>query len=39
MWGYRVIVSPQGRTTVLQELHGGHSGITHMKSLARGIIW
>lgn len=37
--GYRVIVPPQGRTTVLQELHGGHPGITHMKSLACGIVW
>ena len=39
MWGYCVIVSPQGRTTVLQELHGGHPGITRMKSLACGIVW
>ena len=39
LWGYRVIVPPQGRTTVLQELHGGHPGITRMKSLARGIVW
>ena len=30
---------PQGRTTVLQELHGGHPGITHLKSLASGLIW
>ena len=39
LWGYRVIVPPQGRTTVLQELHGGHPGMTHMKSLAHGILW
>ena len=39
MWGYRVIVPPQGQTTVLQELHGGHPGMTRMKSLARGIVW
>ena len=32
-------IPPQGRTTVLQELHGGHPGITRMKSLARGLIW
>jgi len=32
-------VPPQGRTTVLQELHSGHPGITRMKSLARGIVW
>ena len=39
LWGYRVIVPPQGRTTVLQELHGGHPGMTRMKSLARGLLW
>ena len=39
MWGYCVIVPPQGRTKVLQELHGGHPGITRMKSLALGIVW
>ena len=39
MWGYRVIVPPQGRATVLQELHGGHPGMTRMKSLACGIVW
>ena len=38
-WGCRVIVPPQGRTTVLQELHGGHPGMTRMKSLAHGIVW
>ena len=39
MWGYCVIVPPQGRTTVLQELHGEHPGMTRMKSLARRIVW
>ena len=34
LWGQRVVIPPQGRTTVLQELHGGHWGITRMKSLA-----
>ena len=34
-----MIVPPQGRTTILQELHGGHPGITHMKRLACGIVW
>ena len=32
LWGCRVIVPPQGRTIVLQELHGGHPGMTRMKS-------
>ena len=39
LWGHRVIVPPQGRTVVLQELHGGHLGVTWMKSLARGVVW
>ena len=34
-----MIVPPQSRTTILQELHGGHPGITHKKSLACGIVW
>ena len=39
LWGHRVVIPPQGRTTVLQELHGGHCGITRMKSVARGVVW
>ena len=39
LWGQRVVIPPQGRTTVLQELHGGHCGITRMKSLARTVVW
>ena len=39
LWGQRVIIPPQGRSTVLQELHGGHIGVTRMKSLARGVVW
>ena len=39
LWGNRVVVPPQGRTTVLQELHSGHLGIVQIKSLARGIVW
>ena len=35
LWAYQVIVPP----TVLQELHGGHPGMTCMKSLVRGIVW
>ena len=37
--GNRVVVPPQGRTTVLHELHSGHPCITRMQSLARGIVW
>ena len=39
LWRYRVVIPPQGRTTVLQELHGGHCGITCMKSLACDMVW
>ena len=39
LWGNRIIVPLQGRTTVLHELHSGHPGITRMKTLARGIVW
>ena len=35
VWGARVVVPPQGRQAVLQELHEGHLGITKMKALAR----
>lgn len=39
LWRHCVIIPPQGRTTVLQELHGGHCGITRIKSLAHGVVW
>ena len=39
MWGSRVVILPQGRSTVLQELHEGHPGMTKMKSLARMYVW
>ena len=39
MWGSRVVIPPQGRPTVLQELHEGHPGMTRMKALARMYVW
>ena len=39
MWGSRVIIPPKGRSTVLQELHKGHPGMTKMKALARMYVW
>ena len=39
VWGGRVVVPPQGRESVLAELHCGHPGISRMKSLARGLVW
>ena len=37
--GARVVVPPQGRTLVLDELHETHPGCTRMKALARSHIW
>ena len=39
LWGARVIVPPQGRKLVLQELHDTHLGANKMKALARSYIW
>ena len=39
LWGARVVVPPQGRKTVLQELHEGHPGMTRAKGLARMFVW
>ena len=39
IWGGRVVVPPQGRESVLTELHCGHPGVSRMKSLARGLVW
>ena len=39
LWGSRVVVPPQGRSAMLEELHETHPGSTKMKSLARSYIW
>lgn len=39
MWGARVVVPPQGRETMLSELHFSHPGIVKMKGLARSHVW
>ena len=39
LWGCRVVIPPQGREMVLQELHVGHPGMSKMKSLARSYLW
>ena len=39
LWGSRVVLPPQGRVAVVEELHGGHSGIVRMKTLARSYVW
>jgi transposase InsO family protein len=39
MWGSRVIVPPQGRQYIMNELHEAHPGISKMKALARSYVW
>ena len=39
MWGSRVVIPPEGRKAVLQQLHEGHPGTTRMKLLARMYVW
>ncbi|XP_013385929.1 uncharacterized protein K02A2.6-like [Lingula anatina] len=39
MWGLRVVVPPQGREFLLNELHESHPGIVRMKGLARSYVW
>nr|XP_023665672.1 LOW QUALITY PROTEIN: uncharacterized protein K02A2.6-like [Paramormyrops kingsleyae] len=38
-WGTRVVVPPQGRAQVLEEIHETHPGVSRMKSLARSYVW
>ena len=39
LWGNRVMILPQGRELVLEELHAGHLGIECMKRLVRSYLW
>ena len=39
IWGNRVVVPPEGRETLLRDLHSGHPGISRMKSIARMFVW
>ena len=39
LWGARVLIPQPGRSLLLQQLHETYSGITRMKSLARGFVW
>lgn len=39
MWGTRVIIPENLQSRVLESLHENHSGITRMKSMARGYFW
>ena len=39
LWGARVVIPPQGRKLVLEELHETHTGVSKMKALARSYVW
>ena len=39
LWGSRVVVPKAGQDAVLDELHAAHPGATHMKQIARSLIW
>ena len=39
LWKNCVIIPPQGRAAVLQELHESHRGVSRMKTLARMYVW
>ncbi len=35
----RVIILPQGRSQITEQLHEGHPGVSRMKNLARSFVW
>ena len=39
LWGSRVVIPPQGREALTEELHATHTGIVKMKNLARSYLW
>ncbi len=39
LWGTRIVIPPQGRSIILDQLHDTHPGITRMKRLARSFVW
>ena len=39
MWGTRVVIPPQAREAMLEELHYMHPGIIRMKGLAQSYFW
>lgn len=39
MWGSRVVIPPQGRPFLMEELHETHPGMARMKALARSYVW
>ena len=39
LWGSRIIVPPEGRDIIIEQLHDTHPGISRMKCLARCYVW
>ena len=39
LWGSRVVIPPQGRALIMEELHETHPGVSRLKSLARSYVW
>ena len=39
LWGGRVVIPPQLRGLVVEELHEAHPGVVKMKSLACQYVW
>ena len=39
LWGSRVLIPKQVQKLILDELHGGHSGVAKMKAFARMFVW
>ena len=39
LWGSRVVIPPQGRERLVDELHHCHPGMVRMKALARSYMW
>ena len=39
LWGSRVIVPPNLRSRIMNELHSSHAGSSRMKELARSYLW
>lgn len=39
LWGMRVVIPSSYRATLLEELHAEHTGMVHMKSMARSYFW
>jgi len=39
LWGMRVVIPPQYRQRLLEELHGEHQGVSRTKTFARSYMW